>query len=607
VSGTGGQKPSVDDPSTSADVEVVRAKHVRAYDEARAAGDVDAMAAAALALASIQQYGAFPGMVPAFLHEAYTRAQGEQRACLAVAIARSWAYSNNPQRATAFAAEALEYAERHDDPTLLAQALDAQLLVHWGPDDLDERLLITARLDDVVAHLTDVEARMNAHLWRLTTALECLDVTGVRRQLRALDFLAVDSGSPRVRFFASARRGMHALLVSDLDDAAAARDQTVEAGLAAGETDTYAMERTLTSGIARQTGDVARLVDEAEKYESYGVRESVPAVIAEGAGLWVAAGELERARRLLRQVVTTDFDGVVRDVDWLLTVALLTDVATAVGDVTLAEAAVRTLSPYAGRGVVNGGAVAFVGVVDDYLAGALRLLGRTEETDRHAAQARELYARVGASWWLGRIGAYTSTTPRAGVAHLRLGADGLWCVGRDDAVATVREVKGFHYLRLLLARPGVDVPAHDLSDEVAGHAGAGVADGAVDEVLDRRALAAYRQRLADLDAELDEARSWSDSGRLARLEDERDALLDQLRAATGLGGRARTTGGATERARIAVRKAIATAIERVGTVDASLGRILADTVTTGATCRYQPDPDRPVAWVLTGVKPASDN
>ena len=30
-------------------------------------------------------------------------------------------------------------------------------------------------------------------------------------------------------------------------------------------------------------------------------------------------------------------------------------------------------------------------------------------------------------------------------------------------------------------------------------------------------------------------------------------------------------------------------------------------VMTGTTCRYQPDPDRPVAWVLTGMKPASDD
>ena len=164
-----------------------RADHVRAYDAARAAGDVEAMAAAALGLAATQTFGTFPGRVPAFLHEAYTLARGGQRARLAVAIARAWAYGGDPARAVQFAAEALAEAEARGDPSLLAQALDAQLLVHWGPDDLDERLRITARLEDTVAHVTDVEARMSAHLWRLTTALECLDAPTTRRQLRALD------------------------------------------------------------------------------------------------------------------------------------------------------------------------------------------------------------------------------------------------------------------------------------------------------------------------------------------------------------------------------------------------------------------------------------
>ncbi len=103
--------------------------------------------------------------------------------------------------------------------------------------------------------------------------------------------------------------------------------------------------------------------------------------------------------------------------------------------------------------------------------------------------------------------------------------------------------------------------------------------------LDKQALSAYRRRLAEIDADLDEARSWADTGRAAKLSAERDALLDQLRAATGLGGRPRVPGSAHERARIAVRKAIVNAIDRVAAADPSLGRLLSDTVTTGAICR----------------------
>jgi hypothetical protein len=170
VSGSAGSPlPAVTGTGASG---AARAGHVRAYDAARVAGDVEGMATAALALAATQTFGTLPGRVPAFLHEAYTVAEGLQRARLAVALARAWAYGGSPARAVAFAAEALTRAEADADPLLVAQALDAQLLVHWGPDDLAQRLRITARLEDTVAHVTDVEARMSAYLWRLTTALE---------------------------------------------------------------------------------------------------------------------------------------------------------------------------------------------------------------------------------------------------------------------------------------------------------------------------------------------------------------------------------------------------------------------------------------------------
>jgi hypothetical protein len=185
--------------------------------------------------------------------------------------------------------------------------------------------------------------------------------------------------------------------------------------------------------------------------------------------------------------------------------------------------------------------------------------------------------------------------------HLRPGEGGIWWVGFQGAVTAIRDVKGLHYLRILLRSPGADIPAIDLSDAVAGHPGIQAAGGGLGAALDQQALSAYRRRLAELDADLGEARSWADTGRAAKLAAERDALLGQLRAATGLGGRARARqpGSAHERARIAVRKAIASAIDRVSAVDPALGRHLSANVTTGTICRYDPDPDRPVRWVLS--------
>ncbi len=555
------------------------------------------MTTAALELAATQRFGTIPGRVPAFLHEAYMLADGEQRARLAVAVARTWAYGGDPDRAIAFAAEGLAFAEATDDAPLLAAALDAELLVHWGPDDLDERIRVTARLENVVAHLPDVEARLSAHLWRLTTALEALDVTAVRRQLRSLDVLADESGSARVRFFAASRRGMFALLTSDLDGARDALREASAAGTEAAEADTYAIVRSLGAHIARQAGDVGGLVREAELYESFGTREGVISITAEAATLWAAADQPDRARALLRQLAGPDFGSIPRDSDWLLSMTCLVEVAVETGVDELAEIARGLLEPYAGRGVVNAGGVAFDGVVDDYLYRAAALLGRDAEAAARRESAAGAYERMGATWWLRRLPARPAPS-RPDVVHLRPGTDGIWWVGREGAIGMVRDMKGLHYLRLLLQRPEADVGALDLSDAVAGHPRAGPPPEAGTEVLDRRALAAYRRRLADIDAELDEAQSWSAAARVERLQSEREALLAELRSAVGLAGRERTTGGTSERARVAVRKAIAAAIERIGDADPGLARLLHDTVRTGTVCRYEPDPGRPVRWVL---------
>jgi hypothetical protein len=403
---------------------------------------------------------------------------------LAAALARTWAYGYEPERGAPFAAEAVAAAAALDDSALLADALDAQLLAHWGPDDLAARVLITARLGEAAAHLPDVEARMSAYLWRLSTALESLDTVTVRRQLRALDDLATESGSDRVRLFADSRAAMHALVVGDVAAADRLRASAVEAGAAAAQADTDAVAHELRAWIARQRGDVPVLVEEAESFEQFGGAQGIASISAQAAVLWVAAGEPGRARAVLHQVAGADFGAVPRDVDWLLTVSGLTEVAAATGAHEPAAAGARLLEPYAGRAVVNSGAVTFAGVVDDVLRQAHAALGHGEAAARWAARAAAGYQRLGASWWLARL-----ELPGTGVAHLVPGVDGVWTVGSAGRQARVRDVKGLHYLRLLLQRPGLPVPALELSAAVAGHT-AFEEPGL--EVLDRRAVSAYR-------------------------------------------------------------------------------------------------------------------
>jgi hypothetical protein len=589
--------------------EAARAAHCDAFVAARAADDVAAMAAAALGLASLQRFGGPGGRTPALLHEAYLAAADSPatRARLAAALARSWVYGNDAARGATFAVEAVELAEQTGDPTALADALDGQLAVSWGPDDLSERLHVTARLQDVAAHVDDVRTRMDAHLWRLTTALETLDVTGMHRQLSALDLLADETGSPLVRYFALTRRAMHAALVDDLDRARQVTEAAYALGTDIGVPDAFAVYHEQRAEIARHADDVGFLASEAELAEDYAVRHGIESVIAEAAVLAVQAGDTERASRLVLQVAGGGFGQVPYDVDWLLTVSKTTEAAAGLGCTDIARAGMTLMAPYAGRCVVNAGAVACAGVVEDYLWRAAVVSADSRANDWRAA-ADAAYRRLGAPWWLRRVSAPYGATPVAPVAvpqpagrrtvEMRpLPGQTVWSVGPAGDARLLPDMKGLHYLRALLQRPRVELTALEMSAMAAAH-GTIVAEPGTGERLDRRALTAYRNRLREIDEELDEAQSWNDPARAERVEAEREALLRELAGAAGLGGRARTMGGTAERARVAVRKAIAAALARIDAEDPAMARLLRRTVHTGSACRYEPDPDTPLDWLL---------
>ncbi|MFG2166927.1 ATP-binding protein [Micromonospora chersina] len=172
----------------------------------------------------------------------------------------------------------------------------------------------------------------------------------------------------------------------------------------------------------------------------------------------------------------------------------------------------------------------------------------------------------------------------------------VWRLAYGGTVVHLPDAKGLHDLRLLLGRPGVDVPAVELLDPAAGPELVAARRLGGDPVLDDEAKARYRQHLRRLDDEIDRAAVRDDAARLAALDAERAALLDQLRAAAGLAGRSRRLGDQAERARKAVTARIRDTLRRIDERHPVLGAHLRESVTTGGTCRYLPS--EPVPWRL---------
>jgi hypothetical protein len=172
----------------------------------------------------------------------------------------------------------------------------------------------------------------------------------------------------------------------------------------------------------------------------------------------------------------------------------------------------------------------------------------------------------------------------------------VWRLGYAGRVVHLPDAKGLRDLRLLLSQPGKAFPAVELLDPAAGPELVAARRMGGDPILDDEAKARYKRRLSELDEAIDEAAERGDDGRAVALDFEREALLDELRAAAGLVGRGRRLGDEAERARKTVTARIRDTLRKLDERHPELAAHLRDAVSTGATCRYEPADG--IAWRL---------
>lgn len=172
----------------------------------------------------------------------------------------------------------------------------------------------------------------------------------------------------------------------------------------------------------------------------------------------------------------------------------------------------------------------------------------------------------------------------------------VWSLTFAGRTAYMPDAKGLRDLHTLLTRPGDDVPAVVLLAPEGGETVIAARGMGGDEVLDDEARTRYRRRLAQLDEEIDRATELGDDRRAADYDRERAALLSELRTAAGLGGRTRRLGDEAERARKTVTARIRDTLRKLSHTHPDLAAHLRATISTGSTCRYQPQ--KQTTWRL---------
>ena len=581
--------------------EEARAALAGAAARARATGDTDMLIRAAFGVHRITTLTESPRSgVIALLEEALATLGaigpadgGAARWLLSAALARELADGphRDLSRAAGLASAAVEGARAAGEAGVLAYALFALADVRWEPGTAAERLSIAADLADAAANAGEIELVLEAHLCRLVALLELGDPS-FPVELGTFTQMAERAAIPRYLYLARSRQATVASLTGPLETADQLIDEAAAYGERIGEPDTWGVQASQLAGLAYIRHDWTRL---SELGAARG-QAIMPPEFALHLRAWLLleAGEKAAAAALVASI--PDGPTMYR---WRHTTMLTSDaeLAAAAGDRNRCAARYEQLLPLADEFAVVGAAVFTTGPVALQLGLLAAALGRWDDAAAHLEAAARRCDRLGAALLAARARTELARV-RAAQAHTPPGNGGstnvfrregdTWTLAFGGRGVALRDAKGLRDLAVLLATPGREVAATELIAGVTTEAAAGLAGLGADPVLDDRARAAYRTRLARLDEELAEADTHQDIERSARLAAERDALIGELAHATGLGGRSRRLGDVTERARTTVTARIRDAIGRIERAHPELGRHLRASIVTGARCSYRP-------------------
>jgi tetratricopeptide (TPR) repeat protein len=632
----------------------------RAAELAQAAGWSEALGAAALGYGGRFVWAPSLGdPVTARLLEAALAALGEEDGALrARLLARLAAVlRDRPEREPRYsiAAQAVAVARRIGDPATLAYVLDGALAATWGPDDPEARISAATEIVDLAERVEDRERALQGHLYRLLAWLELGDMRAVRAELGRTVGIGGQLRQPAHAGYVTVVEFILAIFEGRF---AEARELLGLARMGRRSSLPFGSGSFWEVVLRRQVGPLEGLdaLADAAREEF----PTVSLFACQAPVIYAELGRREAARDALLALAAEGFDGLRVENDRIPCLTLLAEACAAAEERSPAAELYDRLLPYAERNAVWHPAGA-TGSVARPLGMLAALCGRPDEAVAHLEAAVAANLRQGARPWAAHaevelacvlrrrdgpgdeerarelVGRAASTAERLGMAPLAARIAALpgpgprpaggvrmtttaallrregeyWSVGWDGSIVRIRDSKGLRYLGHLLAAPGREVHALELvalergAEPGARGISAATADGEPlgragpgEPVVDAEARAAYRARLAELEEELEIARSWGDPERAARAAEERDALVDHLAGALGLGGRPRTLATDAERARVSVTRAIRAALGRLGAESAELGRHLERSVRTGTTCSYRPDPRAPVDWRL---------
>ena len=154
-------------------------------------------------------------------------------------LAQSLVWTPDAERRVASAHKALELADAHHDPTLLARIAPGVLWGLWEPGSGDVRSRVAAKAVAAAEASGDPRLEFGAHLSAFDIAIESADHVTAARSLAKLRATARTIGEPRLRWTVGLAETFTATMAGRLVEAESAATQTLELGMQIGAPDAF--------------------------------------------------------------------------------------------------------------------------------------------------------------------------------------------------------------------------------------------------------------------------------------------------------------------------------------------------------------------------------
>jgi hypothetical protein len=513
-------------------------------------------------------------------------------------------------------------------------------LVTWGPDNtvrdvswMDEVL----QLNEV---LNDPQLDLVARNRRIDLLVELGDLVEADRTLRTLELTSNRTGAdPRVDTYVCMHKARRAIIEGNYAEAERLNNEATVSGRRLRDRTLISLARIQLLGLRWQQERIAEIEQDVRQSATGNAAFAWPAFLVM---LCCRLGYEEEARTELERLGRHDFEDLPRYDGWIAGMAVLSEACADLADTARAAKIYELLLPFADRNVTLGQTV-FAGPVSRFLGILAGLCREWELAERHFGASRKSAERMSApaillqtnlaeaqmlakrgsdadrDRALGLLDEADRLASKLGLTSIReliksrrssvvertakiaptplkavpavaslTREDDVWRFDLYQQSVRVRDSKGVRCIAVLLANPGVEIHALELSQT-------GTADN-TGTLLDADARNEYRRRLDDLRHEVEQAETFNDSARAARAREEMGLLVRDLAGAVGARGPDGRVGSDAERARVSVTKAIRATVRRIGEYDPNLGRELEATIRTGTFCVYDPDPRHPLDW-----------